>query len=366
LNLFLLYYKTEELAPILKEKAENDKIWLLEARKYHKVLEKYSLPSKTLRSWYIIQKILRMMHSVDVTMMDVNSYYPYTNLHQIIFPNTPLIWRIGGNPFIENAKRIGHLFPPNPEYKPGGRFYLSLSKMMLDRCSAIISHSNWLKKVLQKDLAHKKIFVIYQNVDINRFNPTIDGLSFRNSLGIKKDQIVLLSVMGGAYFEKIQGVFIYLKVIKRLNIKFGNKVVVLFCGRGRYYPYLHEYASKLKIDNIHFLGFRDDLNRIYAASDIFVHPSSLDAAPRVIREAGISGKPIVAFNIGGIPELIDSKNSFLINPPYSDNLYSVIVNLIENKDLREEYGKRAFIDILVKNKISSGKLFWRIFKKFSK
>ena len=363
MNLFLLYYKLKELIPIVKEKKDNDNIYLLSGHNYNQLVEKYSKFPSRLKLWYILGKLMKILHKMDISMMDVNLYYPYINLNQIIFPKTPLIWRLGGNIFVENAKRIGHPFFGNEVYIAGGKLFLFLSRQLLENCSAIVTHSNWLKREIQKQISNKNIFVIYENVDTKQFNPHIDKETFRKSFGFHKDQVILLSVMKGSFFQKIKGLFYYFKVIKRLNEKFGKKISFLICGTGIYYPYLQKYAAKMKINNIHFLGFQHNMNKIYAACDIFVHPTLLDAAPRVIREAGISRKPIVASNVGGIPELIDAKCSFLIDLTEQDEFYNILKNLIENKELREEFGKRAYNFINLRNMISSGKLFWKIFNR---
>ncbi|MHA1358965.1 MAG: glycosyltransferase family 4 protein [Candidatus Helarchaeota archaeon] len=366
MNLLLIYYKQKELHYILKEKRDGDNIFIYNGRKYIQLVKRYSRFPNKIRLWYAIEKLLKKTHLVDLSMMDVNLYYPYLNIHQLIFPKTPLIWRMTGNIFMENLTQIGHPLSGDENYRSGGKLFLSLSRNLLDRCSAVITTSNWLKNELHRVLKQRNILVIYKNVDTKIFNPKINGDTIRKTLGITEDQILLLSVMQGSFFQKIKGLFYYLNVIKRLNTKFGKKIVCIICGDGYYYQYLKEYTAKLNLNNLHFLGFKSKINEIYAASDIFVHPSLLDAAPQVIREAGMLKKPIVAFKTGGIPEIIDDRHGFLIDPHDLKTFYSNLLNLIESKTLRHEYGEKAYLFIRKKNRISSGRLFWKIFDKFKR
>lgn len=75
--------------------------------------------------------------------------------------------------------------------------------------------------------------------------------------------------------------------------------------------YHHEdliHLTKLK-SNIHFLGFRDDLSQIYTQCNVYVHLARHEGFGLVLLDAIAAGIPIVASNVGGIPEV-------LANTPY--------------------------------------------------
>lgn len=358
MNVFLIFYKIRDLSCIIKEKNDEANISIFTRNNYEEALKLYPKFPNKLKLAYRFTKLMRKINKADITISDMN-IYPYIHLNQTFFPNTRLIWRPTGDIWAQTESiTYGKL------HHPKRKVFLNLSKRLFENVSAIITVSKWLKREFQKHINNKKIFVIYKNVDTKEFNLNIDKESLRKTFGIKKDQIILLSVIQGTFFQKIKGLFYYFNVLKRLKNKFGEKIVCLICGTGPYYSYLKRYSSKLKITNLYFLGFQSKLDEIYAACDIFIHPTLLDAAPQVIREAGILEKPIVASNIGGIPEVIDAKHSFLLDPRDEDNFYLILKNLIEDKTLREEYGKKAYSFISFKNKISSGKLFWKILNRF--
>jgi glycosyltransferase involved in cell wall biosynthesis len=89
-------------------------------------------------------------------------------------------------------------------------------------------------------------------------------------------------------------------------------------------------------------GFRDDVPRILAASDVLVLPSFREGTPRVIAEAMASGLPAVATDIAGIPEQVeDGKNGYLIPTGDSEALATQLERLLVDEELREQMGRRG-------------------------
>ncbi|MCK4759393.1 MAG: glycosyltransferase, partial [Candidatus Aminicenantes bacterium] len=92
--------------------------------------------------------------------------------------------------------------------------------------------------------------------------------------------------------------------------------------------------------NIVFLGWRDDVPRILSVFDIFLLPSLNEGMGRVLAEAMALGKPIVASNVGGIPDLVThGKNGYLVPPQNPEELAKYTQLLLEDKDKREKMGR---------------------------
>ena len=66
--------------------------------------------------------------------------------------------------------------------------------------------------------------------------------------------------------------------------------------------------------HIQFLGRRSDIDDLLSAADFFVLPSDIEGLPMAILEAMAHGLPIVASNVGGIPEIIDDEREGLLFP----------------------------------------------------
>lgn len=69
-------------------------------------------------------------------------------------------------------------------------------------------------------------------------------------------------------------------------------------------PKRAEWQAMTTSDRVHWAGYRTDVDAILAGCDLFVHPSLDDAFPTVLLEAMAAGLPVVASNVGGIPEIV--------------------------------------------------------------
>jgi len=63
------------------------------------------------------------------------------------------------------------------------------------------------------------------------------------------------------------------------------------------------------VKNFHFIRSQETITEIFSASDLFVIPSLEDNLPNIIMESLACGTPVVSFNTGGIPQMIDHLNT---------------------------------------------------------
>ena len=88
-------------------------------------------------------------------------------------------------------------------------------------------------------------------------------------------------------------------------------------------------AKKLGIEKrVKLLGYVADPDRYVAAADIFVHASYHEALSLAIIEAAMLGKPIVATNVGGAPEVLDDNKSGLLVPPKDSSALTNALNYL--------------------------------------
>jgi|GEM_PF-5640833 len=98
--------------------------------------------------------------------------------------------------------------------------------------------------------------------------------------------------------------------------------------------------------NIIFRGQIDNskLRELLSYYDIYACPSEMEMSPYNVIEAKAAGLPIIATNVGGIPDIISNNvNGILVEPKDVMSLSEAIHLLIDNKDLREKLGKAAFL-----------------------
>ena len=84
-------------------------------------------------------------------------------------------------------------------------------------------------------------------------------------------------------------------------------------------------------------------------SSVIVLPSRMESIPQVIKEAFYLRTPVVATNVGGIPEIIQhDENGILVPPNDPQQLIDVINKLLADKTMREKLSVNAY-DYIVKN-----------------
>jgi glycosyltransferase involved in cell wall biosynthesis len=179
----------------------------------------------------------------------------------------------------------------------------------------------------------EKITVIHNAVDLRRFDPsTVDRKAARADLGFAEHDIVV-GTAGKLHAGK--GVFDLLHAAEGLTKRYPA-LKLLYVGDGPERAALEQEAARLFIpDRVVLAGLRNDMERMYAAMDIFVLPSTCrEAFGIVIIEAMAMGRPVVATATGGIPEVVkDEKNGILVKPGDPTGLAEAFSRLIDDKEL---------------------------------
>jgi len=122
------------------------------------------------------------------------------------------------------------------------------------------------------------------------------------------------------------------------------RAAFLLAGAGRLLEREKAHAARLGIpeDHLKFLGEIEDLDALYAASDIFVLPSLWEGFPYTVLDAMRAGVAVVATEVGGIPEAITSgKEGFLVEPENPVALADAVNHLLEHPQERAEMGYRG-------------------------
>ncbi|MGC9256750.1 glycosyltransferase [Desulfurella sp.] len=117
----------------------------------------------------------------------------------------------------------------------------------------------------------------------------------------------------------------------------------LILGEGNLKQELEIYAKQKGVNNIVFLGFRDDIQNYLAAFDLFVISSEYEGLCSSILQAFLFKVPVVATNAGGVSELIgDNQRGLLVPIKDSQKLAFAIKKLLSEKDFSQTLVNRAF------------------------
>jgi glycosyltransferase involved in cell wall biosynthesis len=200
------------------------------------------------------------------------------------------------------------------------------------------------KTWIEIGIPEKKIEVIFFGVDVNAFNPNINGQDVRKRLGLGKDDIVVISTR--AFYEDppynveclIRAIPLVLK--KHRNVRFIIK------GEGPLENYLKNLVRELNVSrHVRFAGLvpHYEVAQYLAAADIYVSTCLIDTTSVSLLEAMACGlSPIVTDIVGNREWIKNGVNGFLFPPKNSNALAEKIIELVENKPLRKCFGQRCF------------------------
>ena len=135
--------------------------------------------------------------------------------------------------------------------------------------------------------------------------------------------------------NKNQSVIIQaMEMLKEYNIHY------LLCGQGTMKEELIELAAELHIqEQVHFLGFRNDVSELYRCSDIFVFPSKREGLSVALMEAMACGLPVICSKIRGNVDLIENrKGGYLVEENDAEAYAKAIEILLQKKESAKEMG----------------------------
>jgi glycosyltransferase involved in cell wall biosynthesis len=191
--------------------------------------------------------------------------------------------------------------------------------------------------------------VIHTGMDLNRFLhagalPATYIRKKRQEFHIEPTDIVIGKV---SRLDTGKGQQYLLQAIPQIVARFPN-TKFMFVGNGNHRELFETMANDLQISShVIFTGFRHDIEEMMAMFDIAVFTSLWEGLPRVVVQYVAVGKPIVAFNIKGVRELVrNGINGFSVPVKDIDCLAKRILYLLENPEILSIMGERGrqFLD----------------------
>jgi len=188
--------------------------------------------------------------------------------------------------------------------------------------------------VSQTSIPRRKLVVIPNGVDISEFREAQPVP--RETIGLSDEDGMVLFV---GRLDKQKGVTYLLKAAARV-VRQSPKVHFVIAGAGRLEGRLKRYVRWKKLaDNVHFVGFRDDLPSLMKACDMFVCPSLWEGMPNVILEAMACAKPVIATRVVGCVDLVkDGETGLLVPPRDASALADAIFRLFDEPDAAASMG----------------------------
>ena len=207
--------------------------------------------------------------------------------------------------------------------------------------------SKSLKNSLQKTGVKIVNSVIIPNgVVAKTVNPE-EVIDFKQKYNVNNYPILCM-IASFAWDWKVKGVMILIEAFKKV-LSDQPKARLLVVGDGHYRAMLEDFVAKEDLkQQVIFTGNMDNPFIALFVCDIYCHISLNEAYPVAPLEAMIVGKPVIASNDGGLPEVItDGIDGILVNSN-PDSVAKAILSLVENSNLRRELSEKAVITAKVK------------------
>jgi len=185
------------------------------------------------------------------------------------------------------------------------------------------------KNIVSKD---KAVVIRSSGIDTEMFNPAPKPINLIKKFDLDLQKPIILMI---ARVIKDKGVLEYIEAAEILKEK-AQFVYVGDVDKGNKNAFLPDWKS------VKWLGFQKNIKEIIAMSDIVTLPSYREGVPRTLLEAGSMGKPLVTTDVTGCREVVKNNfNGFLVPARNPIELAKAIEKLINNKQLREQFGKNS-------------------------
>ncbi|MEW6246128.1 MAG: glycosyltransferase family 4 protein [Nitrospirota bacterium] len=223
-----------------------------------------------------------------------------------------------------------------------GEIYKRLDLFVMRRFDHLIAVSDATKSaMIDAGLSPRKITVIHNAIDTTAWTPRATN-TFRSEFGLE-GVFPLIGYIGRITEEK--DLQTWLRVAANIARQYTEaRFVIVGDGASpRLQTELQEMATSLRIsERIVFTGYRQDLQNIYAALDVFFMTSCREGLSNSILEAMAMGLPVVATDVGGTKELIeDGDSGHLLPVGDSTGMTAALLKLLGDQRLRSRMALAA-------------------------
>jgi glycosyltransferase involved in cell wall biosynthesis len=207
------------------------------------------------------------------------------------------------------------------------------------RADRIIAVSEVVAQALQVQtrIPNEKIITIPNGVDANRFQFHGSPHALRQQLSLPIDRVIVLAI-GRLTHQK--GYPYLLEALALIPQE--DRPLLLIVGEGPDRSELELKARVLKlVDDVRFLGHRQDIPSLLAAADLFVLASLWEGLPLVLLEAMAATLPAVVTAVGGNTTVIEDGKSGLLVPPADEKALATALRRLIHDPLTRDQMRQA-------------------------
>ena len=251
-------------------------------------------------------------HNVDIIQTHLLGSLDFlVMLLPYISPLRSVIWTFHNIKFELNASRLTeHYWTLKPK-KLGHRILYRLGSSLV---GGFVAVSEQVKQAMIEVIGSigSKVTVICNGIDTRKYENVVDIELVRSQLGLDLEKYLIVVV---ATLKEQKG-HRYLVEALASVVPQNPQVHAIFIGNGPLRTELESQAKERELDkHIHFLGNRQDVPELLAASDLFVLPSLWEGLPMALLEAMATGLPVIATKVSGTVQVVIPDESGILVPP---------------------------------------------------
>ena len=288
-------------------------------------------PSRKLRNWFKSDKKFENLikeFNPDAIFVDRQRHFGLAATKTEV----PLLVHLRGNYWEEIKMARETLYKSLPK-----RIALQKWEDIAEKCfegsKIILPICNFLSDIVTKRYPDKPVETLYQGISPSNWFHT-DGMKLKHPcVGLLQNATI---------WDKTKEMMILTEVLEKMP-----NVTFYWVGDG---PYRDKIIPKLeKFENFKWLGaleYPKKVRQFLTEIDVYALLSGIDMSPLTLQEAQLMQKPVVATNVGGIPELMkNNETGFLIKKGDHNELFEKLEILINNKKMAKKIGNagREFI-----------------------
>jgi N-acetyl-alpha-D-glucosaminyl L-malate synthase BshA len=217
------------------------------------------------------------------------------------------------------------------------RSYLPITRFGIEQSDAVTAVSKYLQlRTVEEFDIHRPISVVPNFVDCNVYNRTMD-IPLRGRFA-DPDEAILIHISNFRPLKRVEDVIgVFAKVRQKCRAK------LLMVGDGPDRPKAEWLAGTHGIsEHVLFMGKQNDMAQLLSMADLLILPSENESFGLVALEAMACEVPVIASNVGGIPEVVEhGRDGFLFNVGDVDGMSVASIELLDNPEKRLEMGQNA-------------------------
>ncbi len=193
----------------------------------------------------------------------------------------------------------------------------------------IVTPSQWLSRCVRSSsiLGDFRVEVIPNGLDLSTYRP-VDKKLAREILGLPVDKKLILFGAMNATSDKRKGFDYLAEALRDASGRLGEDVELVVFGASR-----PNNPPDLGMKTHYMGGIHDELMicLLYSSADVTLVPSLQDNLPNIVMESLACGTPVVGFELGGIPDMVEHrKNGYLVKPFSSSSFADGVVWVLED------------------------------------